>query len=28
MPRGTLDQNLTRMMENARGLASFKRSNR
>lgn len=28
MPRGTLDQNLTRMMENARGLAAFKRQNR
>lgn len=25
MPRGTLEQNLARMMENARGMASFKR---
>lgn len=26
MPRGSLEQNLNRMMENARGLAQFKRS--
>jgi hypothetical protein len=26
MPRGNLEQNLTRMLENARGLAQFKRS--
>lgn len=28
MPRGTLDQNLTRMVENARRIAAFRRSGR